>query len=72
MLSIFVVDFISIYNLGKHLVGAMLDVNIVPILLSTNLIYLKGPSGSMSLVVGLPNNSYKLITNTVVSSHPAL
>jgi hypothetical protein len=50
--------------LGKHLVGAMLDVNIVPILLSTNLIYLKGPGGSMSLIVGLPNNSYKPITNT--------
>ena len=42
----------------------MLDVNIVPILLSTNLIYLKGPGGSMSLIVGLPNNSYKPITNT--------
>jgi hypothetical protein len=26
--------------------------------------YSKGPGGSMSQVVGLPNNSYKFITNT--------
>ena len=26
--------------------------------------HLKGPGGSMSQVVGLPNNSYKPITNT--------
>jgi hypothetical protein len=37
----------------------------------------QGPGGSMSWVVGLPNNSYKPITNTAwvqygVGSHPAL
>ena len=31
---------------------------------NTNYIKMKGPGGSMSQVVGLPNNSYKPITNT--------
>jgi len=30
-----------------------------------NIILIEGPGGSMSQVVGLPNNSYKPITNTV-------
>jgi urease accessory protein UreE len=29
------------------------------------MLFIEGPGGSMSYVVGLPNNSYKPITNTV-------
>ena len=45
----------------KHVVPTTCDVYVfIP-----NIILIEGPGGSMSQVVGLPNNSYKPITNTV-------